>query len=127
ITELVEVNCQGSGAKVNLRKSALMPLNRKAICPFASEVRCMKPSDTVKYLDIPFGQQVTKDHILAELNSKVFRSFGVWARRARTIRGRLLLVHTVILSTLWHFTPHTSVPKDYIQRWQRMINKFVLS
>ncbi|POM81829.1 Pollike protein putative [Phytophthora palmivora] len=61
------------------------------------------------------------------LNQKFYRGFGIWGRRARTVRRRLLLVHTLILSTLWYYTEHISIPKEYTKRWQRMITKFVLA
>ncbi|OWY94440.1 Pol Polyprotein [Phytophthora megakarya] len=74
--EIVDIYCQGSGARLNLRKSALMPLNRHLRCPDVAELRCMQPNDTIKYLGIPFGQHITPELILGELNAKFFRGFG---------------------------------------------------
>ncbi|OWZ09540.1 Pol Polyprotein [Phytophthora megakarya] len=67
-------------------------------------VRYLGPTEVVKYLGILFGQNVSNEQLLAQLNARFYR-FVVWGRRARTYQGRLLLVHTVTLSTLWHFTP----------------------
>uniref|UniRef100_M4BY84 Uncharacterized protein n=1 Tax=Hyaloperonospora arabidopsidis (strain Emoy2) TaxID=559515 RepID=M4BY84_HYAAE len=33
----------------------------------------------------------------------------------------------MILSRLWHYTQHLSVPKTTVRRWQSMLNRFVLS
>jgi hypothetical protein len=38
-----------------------------------------------------------------------------------------LIVQTMILSLLWHHTPHLSVPEAQLRRWRSMVNKFVLT
>ena len=51
----------------------------------------------------------------------------MWYRRARTLHGRLLVAQTMVLSRLWHYTQHVSIPTTVVKRWQSMLNRFVLS
>ena len=44
----------------------------------------------------------------------------------RTLRDRLLVAQTMVLSRLWHYTQHVSIPETIVKRWQPMLNKFVL-
>ena len=68
-------------------------------------------TDTVKYLGIPFGQ-ASVDHILVDLLEKRFYDgFKLWYRRARTLRVRLLIAQTMVLSRLWHYTQHVRIPE----------------
>ncbi|OWY97095.1 Pol Polyprotein [Phytophthora megakarya] len=114
--QLVKIYCQGSGARLNLKKSTLMALNRHNMTPTVGGVRRMESHEIVKYLGIPFGHQVTNEQMLATLTTRFYRGFVVWGRRARTVQGRLLIVRSVIFSTIWHFTPHVTIPTSVINQ-----------
>ncbi|KAF1315563.1 putative Pollike protein, partial [Globisporangium splendens] len=124
---LVEEYCQGSGAKLNLSKSVLLALNRSHDCPSMPGVQVLGRSESVKYLGIPFSQSTVDDRILESLDQRFYDGFKSWYRRARTLRGRLLVAQTMVLSRLWHYTQHVSVPSAVVRRWQSMLNRFVLS
>ena len=125
--EIVGEYCMGSGAKLNLSKSVLLALNRNQICPSLSGVRVLSRTDTVKYLGVPFGQSPIAATIVDFLDQRFYDGFKLWYRRARTLRGRLLVAQTMILSRLWHYTQHVSIPTTVVKRWQSMLNRFVLS
>ncbi|KAG3006508.1 hypothetical protein PC121_g25434, partial [Phytophthora cactorum] len=80
-----------------------------------------------KYLGIPFSQSSVDDNIVEFLEQRFYDGFKAWYRRARTLRGRLLVAQTMVLSRLWHYTQHVSVPTAVVKRWQSMLNRFVLS
>ena len=102
--EVVAEYCAGSGAKLNLSKSTLLALNRTHDCPLLPGVRVLGRTDSVNYLGIQFGQS-SVDHILVDLlEQRFYDSFKMWYRRARTLRGRLLVAQTMVLSRLWHCT-----------------------
>ena len=54
--ELVQVYCDGSGAKLNLSKSSILSLNRTLPCLRIPNLTIFGPDDSVKYLCITFGQ-----------------------------------------------------------------------
>ncbi|KAF1327938.1 putative Pollike protein, partial [Globisporangium splendens] len=125
--ELVDVYCKGSGAKLNLSKSMLMALNRNQDCPRLPDVQVLGRAESVKFLGIPFSQSPANDAIVSFLDDRFYDGFKAWYRRARTLRGRLLVAQTMVLSRLWHYTQHVVVPRQVVKRWQSMLNKFVLS
>ncbi|KAF1315557.1 putative Pollike protein, partial [Globisporangium splendens] len=140
--ELVEEYCNGSGAKLNLGKSNLMALNRNEICPQLPGVHVLGRNEicpqlpgvhvlgraeSVKFLGIPFSQSPVNDDIVNFLDQRFYDGFKMWYRRARTLRGRLLVAQTMVLSRLWHYTQHVSIPSSVVKRWQSMLNRFVLS
>jgi hypothetical protein len=125
--ELVEEYCKGSGAKLNLGKSNLMALNRNQTCPQLPGVHVLARAESVKFLGIPFSQSPVNDDIVNFLEQRFYDGFKMWYRRARTLRGRLLVAQTMVLSRLWHYTQHVSIPSSVVKRWQSMLNKFVLS
>uniref|UniRef100_K3WR62 Reverse transcriptase domain-containing protein n=1 Tax=Globisporangium ultimum (strain ATCC 200006 / CBS 805.95 / DAOM BR144) TaxID=431595 RepID=K3WR62_GLOUD len=119
--ELVEEYCKGSGAKLNLGKSNLMALNPEP------DLSSAPWPESVKFLGIPFSQSPVNDDIVNFLEQRFYDGFKMWYRRARTLRGRLLVAQTMVLSRLWHYTQHVSIPSSVVKRWQSMLNKFVLS
>jgi hypothetical protein len=124
---IVDDYCKGSGAKLNLAKSMLLALNRNQTCPPLPGVQVLGRTETVKYLGIPFGQSSVDDDIVNFLDQRFYDGFKMWYRRARTLRGRLLVAQTMVLSRLWHYTQHVSIPTAVVKRWQSMLNRFVLS
>ena len=125
--ELVQIYCDGSGAKLNLSKSTMLVLNRTQNRPIFPHVKILFKTESVKYLGIPFSQSSVQELIMEILEKRFYDGFRMWFRRARTVRGRLLMAQTMILSRLWHYTTHFDVPQQLLRRWQSMLNKFVLS
>lgn len=125
--ELVEVYCAGSGAKLNLNKSTILPLHRQRRYLALPGLKILQPTEQVKYLGIPFSQCSTVDDTLEYLEQRLFDGLRHWHARARTLRGRILLVNTMVISRLWHYTMHVVVPMATVRRWQAAIHRFVLS
>ena len=125
--EIVEEYCQGSGAKLNLSKSMLLALNRNQDCPMLPDVQVLGRTETAKYLGTPFGQSCVDDVLVEFLEQRFYDGIKAWYRRARTLRGRLLIAQTMVLSRLWHYTQHVAIPATVVKRWQSMLNRFVLS
>ena len=80
----------------------------------------------VKYLGILFGHSLPPHHQVNQLNDRFLACFQQWGCRARTIQGRRLLVNTMMLSLLWHVTAVVPVPAPMVERWQSMVNRFIL-
>ena len=125
--EIVQHYCDGSGAKQNLSKSTPLALNHHQVCPPFAKVRVFFPTESVKYLGIPFSQSAVDEAMIEFLEDRFYSGFRHWFRRARTVRGRLLVAQTMVLSRLWHFTTHFNIPQHILRRWQSMLNRFVLS
>ncbi|GMF30607.1 unnamed protein product [Phytophthora lilii] len=124
--KLVDSYCVGSGAKLNQFKSVIMSLNNRCPPPCINPLRSLHRGETVRYLGIPFGNCDTSLGLANDLDRKLTTKLRLWKGRARTLLGRKLIVQTLILSLLWYFTSAMIIPNRFINRWQAMINQFVL-
>ena len=98
--QLVQTDCQGSGAKLNLAKSTQLLLNRHQEHSEFMDIQVLKKMDSVKYLGIPFSQSSVDDLMMGFLEKRYYDGFRSWFRRARNVNWRLLVAQTMVLSRL---------------------------
>lgn len=123
---LVEQYCQVSGAALNRAKSKVLPLNSNIGGIAYPNLTILQPRESIKYLGVLVGHQVDINLQAHHLNDKFLNAFIRWFRRARTLQGRKLMVHTQCLSLLWHITATTLIPTNMLKQWQQLVNKFIL-
>ena len=75
---------------------------------------------------LPFAQTPTNSIVISTHENRFYDGFGVWFRRARTVRGRLVAAQTMILLRLWHFAMQVAILAGTTRQWQWMPNQFVL-
>ena len=126
--DLVQVYCEGSGARLNRSKSKIVYLNNfSAIPTLPPQDLILLPSGvSQKYLGILFGHRIEDASQLDILDDRVHKAILQWGFRGRTLMGRVLLAKSVILSILWHFTVVIAIPQKMIKRWQAMVRKYIL-
>lgn len=90
-------------------------------------VPCIRGYDNIKYLGVPFNRTAANDMPVTMLETKLFERFSRWDPRARTYRGRLQLLHTVILSGLWHISPHVQILSNVLARWLALLEIYLLT
>ena len=56
-----------------------------------------------------------------------YQGFLTWACRARTLQGRKLVVQTILLPRLWHYTAVVVVSAERLTKWQSMVNVYIQS
>jgi len=123
---LVDVYCAGSGAQLNHSKSVIMSLNNHGEAPTLEPLRSLPPGETVRYLDIPFGNFDTSTTLADQLDQRIMGRLRIWKGRARTMLGRRLIVQALILSVLWYFTSTMIIPTRYLIRWQSVVTRYIL-
>ncbi|OQS02993.1 hypothetical protein THRCLA_21274 [Thraustotheca clavata] len=114
------------GAKLNRSKSKVLTLNSDQTILEHPRLNFVPSGEPIKYLGIYFGHRLDHTYQLNLISDKFYQSSLTWGCRARTIKGRRLLVKTMILSQLWHFTMVIPVPRETIRQWQSMVNKFIM-
>ncbi|OWZ05971.1 Pol Polyprotein [Phytophthora megakarya] len=124
--DIVQTYCDGSGARLNLNKSQLVAFHGEKISAQATRLG-VATSGSVTYLGIPFGPTTDEPAVMASLETRIGTRIARWASRARTYRGRLLIVQAMVLSVLWHFTPHFTIPDAMIKRIQSLVDKYLLT
>ena len=118
---IVQHYCNGSGARLNLSKSTLLDLNQHQVCSPFGNLKVLSPTELVKYLGISFSQSPVGASLIEFLEDRFYGGLRQWFRHARTVRGRLLVTQTMVLSRLWHFTTHFNIPLHLRRRWQSML------
>ena len=124
--DIVQVYCEGSGAKLNQSKCVVLALNKTAPLPVVPGFSVLQDGESVKFLGVAFGRHDTTAQVIEALDEKIYKNIVMWHRRARTLEGRKLLANSVILSCLWHVALHFNIDQDHIRRWQTTINQFIL-
>ena len=125
--ELVEEFCSYSGARLNPHKCKVLTLDSNHAVPPHPRLNLVPTGVPIRYLGIWLGHGLSDSAQVKVIEDKFYASFLKWGCRARTWRGRRLLVNTMILSQLWHYTMVLIIPPTTIAKWQSMVTKFVIS
>jgi hypothetical protein len=122
---LVQQYCSMSGAKLNLGKTEILTLNAKQDVPIHPDLTFSPSGKPIRYLGILVGHNLPANYQVDRLTESLYNTFRMWGCRARTLRGRRLLVQSVILPILWHFTAVIVVPPKTLDAWQSIVNRFI--
>lgn len=125
--DIVETYCIASNAKLNLSKTKVLQLNKHAIPDNTSELMPIQPNESVRYLGLQIGNQITPQAQLQPAMDKFFNRLSQWKYRARTTNGRVLLVQTMTLSVLWYTLSVIQIPPDTLHTLNKKIRQFVLT
>ena len=123
---LVQLYCDGSGARLNRSKCKTLFLNNSKPIPTHPDLVMLPTNTPTKYLGLLFGHCLSDTTQLQLLDQRLHRAILVWGFRGRTLMGRVLLVKSVVLSILWHFSMVLHIPPNLVRRWQSMIRKYIL-
>lgn len=70
--DIAQRYCAASGAKLNINKTTILPLNRTRTQHEPSRLRVLDPSASVRYLGLPISQRVKHSDRLAAIDAKFF-------------------------------------------------------
>ncbi|OQR89237.1 hypothetical protein ACHHYP_06401 [Achlya hypogyna] len=120
--EIVREFCDVSGARLNEPKCTTLALIGHMDPVDVAWVGLLNVLLSVQYLGVVFGHALPLHHQINQVSD----CFQQWGCRARMIYGRRLLTNTMLLSQLWHITAVALVPAPMVERWQPMVNWFIL-
>ena len=123
---LVQIYCDGSGARLNRTKCKTLYLNDSKPVPTHPDLVMLASTVAAKYLGLLFGHRLPDMVQLEQLDKRLHAAILQWGFRGRTLMGRVLLVKSVVLSILWHFSMVIKIPPTLIRRWQTAVRKYVL-
>ncbi|GAB9476050.1 putative Pollike protein [Globisporangium polare] len=124
--ELVQLYCTSSGARLNIGKTTILPLNRNQTRHADSDVRVLGPDERVRYLGLPVGQRVFHNDRLSTINTKFYSQFSIWKWRAKTLQGRIIVAQALMASQLWYCSAVTCIPPKLVTDWQRALNNYIV-
>ncbi|RLN96798.1 hypothetical protein BBJ28_00020081 [Nothophytophthora sp. Chile5] len=120
-----------SGLRLNVKKTCIMPftrfVDRQALQDLrtSSNFKVYGVSDTVKLLGVRQGAMVTTAQRLDPVLDQMRRRCAIWKYRARTLRGRVVLLRTIILPLLWYTASVTHVPSSVLKAVDIIIRNFI--
>ncbi|KAL3682464.1 hypothetical protein R1sor_000486 [Riccia sorocarpa] len=102
--EAVRVNESIYGAKLNIRKSTVIPIGLSDIsdCLTRTGGHIARKREIVRYLGYPMGWHITEEDQKEVVISKLPKKLGNWKFKLLTFSGRLLALKHIIRSTPVH-------------------------
>lgn len=128
----VQEFCAATGMRLNVDKTVIFPFR-----PWTSSeinlqgrlrdlgVRILKNEEHTTLLGLAVGPAVTPQLQLSQLLVRVQKLCVSWRWRARTLRGRVLILKTMVLSTLWHFLGTVAVSKKDLLKFNPLMRNFI--
>ena len=103
LDELLRQYELASGSRINRIKSSVLLLGTARPTDFRSlPFQFLGRTDSVKYLGLRVGPNVTDDDLWEDAVDKLGRTLSLWAPRDLTVTGRITVLTTLALSTLWY-------------------------
>ncbi|KAK6165442.1 hypothetical protein SNE40_022369 [Patella caerulea] len=122
----VEIYCSGSGGKINAEKSELLLAGSAAVPnPDCLPVKVLHGA--AKFLSVYLGP----DEAMCERSNwdskvnKIGRILNLWRQRGLQLRGKVLIVNIMCLSTLWYLLRVVEIPQWALDRIEKSIRSFI--
>ncbi|KAK1928369.1 hypothetical protein P3T76_016160 [Phytophthora citrophthora] len=134
--QLVQDYATAAGLRLNAKKTCIMPFTRKVSLGKLNRIRTstdyqvLGPTDRhspVKLLGILQGASITPVERLSAVLVKMRERCAIWKYRARTLRGKVVLLQNIILPLLWYTTSVTHVPPQVLKKVDIIVRNFVHS
>ena len=117
---IISTYSQLSGAKLNAHKSVILKLsNNNITTQNYKNLEKMKIIDTIethKVLGIHQNMSITKEEQINAIFETFKNRITIYSNQARTIKGRLIILQTIIISTLYYIGQNLSFDKSIINK-----------
>ncbi|TDH72015.1 uncharacterized protein CCR75_000122 [Bremia lactucae] len=130
---LVQDYAAASGLRLNVHKTSIMPFTRQIDrakldrLRLTTSLKVLTPTETVVLLGVLQGASVTAKQRFSDTISKLRARCAIWKYRARTLRGKVVLLQNIILPIMWYTASVTCVPASVLQTVEIIIRNFVHS
>ncbi|KAG0755660.1 hypothetical protein G6F62_008320 [Rhizopus arrhizus] len=83
-------------------------------------------SSCIVYLGFPLYTSVSqRNQFLDKIIQSIVSACGIHSHRSLSVRGRVTILNSLILSRLWHVLRVLSVPQSFLKRIQSAVSSFV--
>ncbi|GMF65554.1 unnamed protein product [Phytophthora lilii] len=130
---LVQDFSDAAGMRLNMKKTCVMPFThhvsraKLAMLRTTSALHVLSITDTTKLLGILQGASITPRERIAVVIRNLRNRCSIWKYRARTLKGKVVLLQTIILPLLWYTASVICVPPDVRHTVDTIIRNFVHS
>jgi Reverse transcriptase (RNA-dependent DNA polymerase) len=120
--------CRGTGAQLHPKKTIYIPITGETYNDPTGELTILQPTQTTRLLGVHLGVEAAKCHYTHAFDTdleKIEQRLKRWAKRGRTINGRIVILRTMIQSILY-FKTSTIVPgQETIDTLEKTFIRFV--
>ncbi|TDH73464.1 hypothetical protein CCR75_002060 [Bremia lactucae] len=106
-------------------KNAVYAPNRRAKLDrlrLTTSLKVLTPAETVELLGVLQGASVTAKQRFSNTISKLRARSAIWKYRARTLRGKVVLLQNIILPIMWYTASVMCVPASVLQTVEIIIH-----
>lgn len=124
IKEALELYCEASDAKLNLKKCIGIYYN--GTVPFgALGMTWMEPDSSISYLGIPIGNENGTINEWQRVHGDMIKTLAHWKRRNLSMQGRMLIIKSLILSKAQYLAAAARMDKKkVVDPIEQTISKF---
>ena len=116
--------CSNSGAKLHPDKCIGIPAG-PAPLTLPNGIKLLGPSEHTTILGIPMGTAISRQQQVGQVITKMMMKCRKWAHIGRTIEGRITIVRSIILSTIWYVMAAIPTSPNETNKIQATINNFI--
>ncbi|KAL3687495.1 hypothetical protein R1sor_013804 [Riccia sorocarpa] len=116
-----------SGAKLNIKKSTVIPLGLTEIPEWLTRTGChvARKGEIIKYLGFPIGWGISEEEQNEFVLNKLTKKLGNWKFRLLSFAGRLVALKHVIRSTPVHLIACLNLQKQMFDEMEALCRMFL--
>ncbi|OWZ01615.1 Pol Polyprotein [Phytophthora megakarya] len=129
--ELVQDYATAAGLRLNVQKTCIMPFTHR-VSPTkirdlraSSTFKVLGTSSTVKLLGVLQGASITADIRFSQVLLALRARCAIWKYRARTLRGKVVILRSILLPLLWYTASVTCFTASMLRSVDVIIRNFV--
>lgn len=125
--ELFDIFGRASGAKVNVEKSEVLIINDDIDSLKPLSLPLVVKTDFIEVLGIALGNNKKKceDFNWNKKFVKIDNLMNIWRQRCLSLRGRSIVIQTLLSSRLWYVLNVTPLPKWVEEKFRKSCSKFL--
>ena len=112
-----------TGGQINLQKSSLYPLSPLTF-PFIPNSPPISSNLSILGFNLPINSLNT-DSLWSNLQHKLINHSNLLSSRNLSLKGKVLISKSLLLSKLWYYAPICPPPPNFIKSIQKIINNFI--
>ena len=121
---IAEWFCKNSGARLHPGKCVAIPTG-PAPPRLSNGIRVTNPAESETILGIPMGQAISREQQVRTAITKMVAKCGKWKHVGRTIEGKITIVRSIILSTLWYVMAVLPTMQAETKNIQAIVNNYI--
>lgn len=125
VLEHLETYCKASGAKINTQKSEIMYYG--PVSKTHNKWQFHETTGKIKVLGVFLGENLEAacEHTWGGLEAQIKNKLALWKMRALSLRGRAVVVNTLLLSKLNHVLMIHHLPRSTANRINNIMSQFI--